>query len=405
MENRNISKQIQVVSVGPDVRVQGGVSRVIELISSRIPAHVRFRHVPTFTSYTGADGLDAAQRGSRLRQGLVFARAFARVLKAAVRRQTIFHVHFAVRGSLIRKGLLCAGLRTLRCTYVVHSHVGETNMFYPWVPQLCRRLILWGIGGADRFIVLTQFWRDYFASLLRLPPNRLLLLPNPANIPECVPDRLHRRGLRLLFLGRMSEMKGAFDSIRAFAQLPDEVRSHCSLTLAGDGEVDAVASLAAQSGCSERVSIRAWVGPKEVEALLRDSDLFLLPSYAEGMSMALIEAMSWALAVVTTDVGGAQAFLKHGNNGILLAPGDVTGISGAICELYHDPQKRVDLGTAARKTMRQFAIEGYMAKLSALYEELAGLQGREQAAPSSVASHARRFSPSPAKTQAVVKLD
>ncbi len=378
MGNRSMAKQIQVISVGPDIRVQGGISRVIEMISTRIPAQVRFRHVPTFTRYTGAEGLDPSERGSRFGQSLVFVRAFATVVKAAVGRRAVFHVHFAGRGSLIRKGLVCGVLRALRCTYAVHSHAAETCLFHPWVPQVCRRLLLWGVAGADRVIVLTQFWYDYYQSLLGLPASRLFLLPNPANLPETVPDRGHRATLKLLFLGRVGQRKGAFDLIRAFARLPEDVRCNCFLTLAGDGEVDAAVSLAAQTGCSGEVDIRGWVGPKEVEGLLRDSDVLLLPSHAEGMSMALIEAMSWALAVVTTNAGGAQAFLEHGHNSILVAPGDVEGIAHAISELYRDPRMRVALGVAARQTISQFSIENYMRRLTTLYEGLAGLRIGEQ---------------------------
>lgn len=378
MGNRNMAKQIYVISIGPDIHVQGGISRVIEMISTRIPAHVRFRHIPTFTRYTGAEDVDSSHRGSRLGQGLVFMLALARIVKAAIGRRAVFHVHFAGRGSLIRKGLLCGVLRTLRCRYAVHSHAAETSLFHPWVPPVCRRLLLWGVAGADRVIVLTQFWHDYYKSLLGVPASRLLLLPNPAELPEAVPNRLHQNPLKLLFLGRVGQRKGAFDLIRAFAELPGDVRSNCLLTLAGDGEIDAATTLATQNGCSGQVAIRGWVGPKEVEALLRDSDVLLLPSRAEGMSMALIEAMSWALAVVTTNAGGAQEFLEQGYNSILVAPGDVEAIGRAISLLYRDPETRVALGAAARETISQFSIERYMTRLMKLYEDLAAIQIGEQ---------------------------
>ena len=94
--------------------------------------------------------------------------------------------------------------------------------------------------------------------------------------------------------------------------------------------------------------------------------------------MALVEAMSWGLPVVTTGVGGAGEFLDEGRNCMLVTPGDIHGISNAISELARNPALRQRLGHAARETISQFSIDSYIVKLNEMYEELAsGLpQGR-----------------------------
>ncbi len=224
-------------------------------------AALTFVSSPRSPGIRGTRGLLASERGSKLVQAFIFLFAFAQVLILALGRRTVFHVHFAGGGSLLRKGIICVLLRSLRCQYAVHSHAADTNLFQPWLPSLCRRMLLWGIGGAGRVIVLTQFWHDYYSSLLALPASRLLLLPNPADLPHSMPDRSRREGLRLLFLGRIGTRKGAFDLIRAFAALPEEVRSRCHLTMAGDGETNEARALATQLGCSKRVTIPGWIGP------------------------------------------------------------------------------------------------------------------------------------------------
>jgi glycosyltransferase involved in cell wall biosynthesis len=364
-----MARTIRVANVGPGLSVQGGISRVIALISAHLPSHIGFRLISTFTRFTGDK--EATERGSRFGQGCVFLLAFTQVLVLALGRRTVFHVHFAGRGSLLRKGVICILLRSLRCQYVVHSHAADTNLFQPWLPQSCRRMILWGISGAGRVIVLTQFWHDYYSSVLGLPASRLLLLPNPADLPRVVPDRSRREGLRVLFLGRIGTRKGAFDLIRALAALPEDVRSRCHLTMAGDGEIPEAQTLAAQLGCLDLMTLPGWTGPATVERLLVESDVLVLPSYAEGMAMALIEAMSWGLPVVTTAVGGAGEFLVHGCNCMLVTPGDVQGISNAISELARTPALRQRLGNAARETMSQFSIDNYVLKLCGVYEGLA----------------------------------
>ncbi len=358
--------------------MKGGITRVIELIGAHLPGHICVRFIATFNCYTGDTEATRAERGSRFGQALVFLLAFVQTLIHALARRTIFHVHFAGRGSLLRKGVLCVMLRSLRCRYLVHSHAADTNLFSPWLPMACRRLILWGIGGAGRVIVLSQFWHDYYSSLLNLPAERVLLLPNPADLPKSIPDRSRRKGLRILFLGRVGMRKGAYDLIRAFAALPEGIRKCCHLTLAGDGDTDEARILAQELGCAQRVTMPGWVGKGAVERLLVDSDVLVLPSYAEGMAMTLVEAMSWGLPVVTTSVGGAGEFLEQGRNCLLVAPGDVGGIRDAIANLAGDPDYRLQLGLAGRVTISRFNIDTYISTLSALYEELAGNQHAKQ---------------------------
>jgi glycosyltransferase involved in cell wall biosynthesis len=366
-----MAQTIRVANVGPGLHVQGGISRVIALISAHLPRHIGFRLISTFTRFTGDKGATPSDRGSRIGQTCIFLLAFTQVTILALGRRSVFHVHFAGRGSLLRKGVICILLRSLRCQYVVHSHVADTNLFQAWLPETCRRIILWGIGGAGRVIVLTQFWQDYYSTLLALPVSRVVLLPNPADLPRSIPDRSKREGLRLLFLGRIGARKGAFDLIRALAALPEDVLSQCHLTMAGDGEIDGARSLAAQLRCLDHISLPGWTGPATVERFLIESDVLLLPSYAEGMAMALIEAMSWGLPVVTTSAGGAGDFLDQGRNCILVTPGDIQGIGNAISELARSPSLRQRLGSAARETMSQFSIDNYVLKLIEVYGELA----------------------------------
>jgi glycosyltransferase involved in cell wall biosynthesis len=366
-----MAKTIQVVSVGPALCVKGGISRVIELISAHLPAHICFRCIATFNRYTGDKGATRSERGSRLGQALIYVLAFFQTLLLALGRRTVFHIHFSGRGSLLRKGLICAMLRSLRCQYVVHSHAADTNLFPQWLPQSCRQPLLWGLKGAGRVIVLTQFWHDYYSSILHLSADRILLLPNPADLPKAIPDRSRHKQMRILFLGRIGVRKGAFDVIRAFALLPQDVKESCHLVMAGDGDTEEARTLAAEQGCLDRVSIPGWVGKGDVERLLVEADVLVLPSYAEGMAMALVEAMSWGLPVVTTSVGGAGEFLEQGSNCLLVTPGDVLGISEAIAGLARDPAYRLELGKAARHTVSRFSIDSYIRTLSGVFDELA----------------------------------
>jgi glycosyltransferase involved in cell wall biosynthesis len=84
--------------------------------------------------------------------------------------------------------------------------------------------------------------------------------------------------------------------------------------------------------------------------------------------MALLEAMSWGLPVITTPVGGIPRVIENEVNGLLLAPGDIEGLAAAIRRLLEDAELRERLGSAARATIEtHFSLPDAMDKLSRIY--------------------------------------
>ena len=108
-------------------------------------------------------------------------------------------------------------------------------------------------------------------------------------------------------------------------------------TIAGDGEVERMVRLCGALGLSARVSLPGWAGREAAAALLAQADMLVLPSYHEALPMAVIEALSWTIPVVTTPVGAVSEFLTDGLDALLVTPGDVPGIAGAIGRLLDDP--------------------------------------------------------------------
>jgi glycosyltransferase involved in cell wall biosynthesis len=95
--------------------------------------------------------------------------------------------------------------------------------------------------------------------------------------------------------------------------------------------------------------------------------VFILPSYNEGLPMALLEAMSWGLPVITTPVGGIPELVISGTNGLLVNPGDIAGLSAALQSLVASEQLRLQLGNAARATVMPFEIGKYFSQLASVY--------------------------------------
>jgi glycosyltransferase involved in cell wall biosynthesis len=178
-----------------------------------------------------------------------------------------------------------------------------------------------------------------------------------------------------LFLGHLLPDKGVYDLVKALASATERVPG-VNLVLGGVGEIDPVRALATQLGVQERVQTPGWLGPKDKKAALAASTIFLLPSYHEGMPMALLEAMSWGLPVIATPVGGIPQIVTPEVNGLLVAPGDVAGLAAAIVRLLEDPGLRTRLGEAARTTIENgFSLQEALTKLSTIYHRF-GLKKR-----------------------------
>ena len=280
----------------------------------------------------------------------------------------LVHVQTASRGSFWRKFVVCLLARAAGRPYLVHLHGGGFTRFYENESSpLGRRLIRSTLAHAALVIALSEEWRE---RLLKICPTaRVEVLHNAVAIPDTARlRRLEDHETTLLFLGHLLRDKGVYDLVRAFALIARRF-PRAKLVLGGVGNVDEVRKLAEQLEIQGRISCPGWLGPERKLAALASSTVFMLPSYAEGMPMALLEAMSWRLPVVTTPVGGIPRVIENEVNGLLLAPGDIEGLAAAIRRLLEDPALRERLGSAARATIEtHFSLPDALEKLSRIYQ-------------------------------------
>ncbi|MBI4736825.1 MAG: glycosyltransferase, partial [candidate division NC10 bacterium] len=111
----------------------------------------------------------------------------------------------------------------------------------------------------------------------------------------------------------------------------------------------------------------------DVESLLAIADLILLPSEEEAFGLAALEAMSCAVPVVATRVGGLPEVVEDGKNGFLLPPGDVEGMARACLDLLADPGRHGEFRTAARqRAVSHFDTSLIVPRYEAFYQEILG---------------------------------
>ncbi len=175
--------------------------------------------------------------------------------------------------------------------------------------------------------------------------------------------------VRLLCIGRLAEQKGQLVLIEALARAR-AARPELTLTLAGDGPMrGALEAAIAARGLGAAVAITGWVDEARVRAELAAHHALVLPSFAEGLPVVLMEAMAAARPVIATWVAGIPELVRPGSDGWLVPAGDAAALAAAMLELAAAPPARLAaMGAAARaRALARHDIDAAAERLAALF--------------------------------------
>jgi glycosyltransferase involved in cell wall biosynthesis len=269
--------------------------------------------------------------------------------------------------SFAEKGCMALFAKAAGLRVVIAPRSGFLEDHYNRYPLL-RRLIRRVFRETDVIICQSQYWMDAFTRM-GAEPSKCLVLKNwiDASIftpvhdldPNMVP-------LRIGFLAWVEESKGIFDLLAAVAATKHRGRK-VLLEVAGSGRDLAAAEIRAQQlGIAENVRFSGWVSGPEKLRFFSEQQMLALPSYAEGLPNAMLEAMAAGRPVISTTVGSIPDVLGSSKAGMLHAPGDVNGLIAAI-EFYDND--RAELAAAGRRARaviaRDHLIENASLKLQA----------------------------------------
>ncbi|MBL4811542.1 MAG: glycosyltransferase family 4 protein [Rhodobacteraceae bacterium] len=177
-----------------------------------------------------------------------------------------------------------------------------------------------------------------------------------------------RQGKNLLFVGRLAAVKGIPVLFEAL-QIALKTQPDLHLTLIGDGpERMALETEARQLGLSPSLSFVGYQSQTAVAKTLEDTDCLVLPSFAEGVPVVLMEAMAASVPVIATSVGGVGELVENKTNGILVAPGDAAALAEAIMIMLHPDAPRAEMGASGRaKVCADFELKVEAARLASLF--------------------------------------
>lgn len=374
---------------------EGGTTRRLELqVQDDEPAR-KPRAVWVSTSLSTRGGVSAYVRNMRNtdlwrdwnidhvathRNGSVMARIAQFVLgfgqftwRLASDRPQIAHIHMSSNGSFVRKFLMMWTAKAFRLPVILHIHGAEFNDFTDTAPQPISWLIRTSLEHADAVIALGNAWAT---ELHRIAPRaRVEVVPNAVR-PQRAVQQAVNGPIHVVFLGEVGERKGTFVLLEAWSKLIMHPGARpAKLTIAGDGRVDRARHLIAELGIEASVDVRGWLSEIDVAAILRNAQVLVLPSLQEGQPMAILEAMSRGICVVSTRVGGIPELLGD-TGGILVEPLDVDALASALFDVVNDSDARSCFGASAlRRIEDEFNITTAADRIDKLYRSV--VQRRE----------------------------
>lgn len=366
-----MEKVISVVMMGNAPSVRGGITSVI----SQLRRHpwekqgIRMEFIPTFRG------------GSRLSKVSYFAAAFCKLwYRLRKERVDVVHLHMSHNGSFWRKYLLHRLCGVYGVADIVHLHSSSLMEFYQNSSPAVRRRITRLFSQCAGVVVLGERWRQ---RVIQIAPEAVIYpLPNTVLIPPCSSQQqVHR--VTFLYLGVLVERKGVMDLLTAVAQLRREEAfdgSNAHFVIGGSGECEHEQQLrryAAEHELEDMVTFTGWLSPQHKEQQLLSSQVLVLPSYNEGLPVAVLEGISYGLAVVATDVGDVSQVVHDGENGFLFAPGDIEALKRCLRALMQS-SLRERMGAKSREMARQQLDErSYFARLAKIYAAAAEKRGEK----------------------------
>jgi len=280
-------------------------------------------------------------------------------LHSLTRKHVVLHVH-----RLLPEGWVGVQLKKrFGVPLVLTGHGGDV---YALMNRLeGRRLAREVLKIADTSIAVSQYISDI---MIKLGAPSVKVIPNGCDLEAFAPSTvIPKFGRRVLYVGRLEEPKGVIDLLRAFASIEPQIPGSV-LPYVGDGSARSQLERITSKARVANVRFMGRQPHTNIPAILRENDIFVLPSYAEGLPTALVEAMAVGLAIIATSVGGTPDLISHGTTGLLFPPGDIQKLANSMRLLLTDEWSQLKLRQCARdRVIKSYSWTAVADQLIRLY--------------------------------------
>jgi glycosyltransferase involved in cell wall biosynthesis len=280
------------------------------------------------------------------------------------RQPDILHVHSSHWYSFYQSSwyVLFASVMW-HCPVVLHVHGSSFDEFLETSSAPVRLLQSVVFRASDVVVALSDSWAELIES--HVDPQKVTVLHNAVDISEYDPS-FSVPPVRISFVSNHVRRKGVEELVNAVDQLAED--GLVDITIAGKGPLSHLVENLADS--REGVEYVGFVSEERKRKILEESMVYVLPTYAEGVPIAILEAMAGGNAIVSTDVGGIPSVVDD-DNGVLVKPGDDDELADALQSLLKEPSRVESMARESRHRVESsHSWEQVSDELTSLYYSL-----------------------------------
>jgi len=281
----------------------------------------------------------------------------------------IIHIHTSANLGFWEKGFFVLISKLLQKKVILHIHGSEFKEFCE--NSRLKQLIAFILKHSNAVIVLSDIWAKFIYQYSG--QKNIITIENGINLEPFYKCESSKDSIKILFVGALGRRKGLFTILESIKNFPELQVPRIKFYIIGKGLSEKEHLEVLNAFKKEKLPNVVFLGELSGEPkyeFYRKSDIFILPSFAEGFPIALLEAMASYLPIVSTKVGGIPDMI-HEENGILITPGNYKDLGIAIIKLINSEDLRVVTGSNNRKRVEKYYnLDQMIEKISKLYFKL-----------------------------------
>lgn len=355
--DKKISQHVVMTGVKYKDNHPGGISAVVQYWSAYID---NLQYYPTF------------QEGSKWLKLYTFISSYCKLYWKffSDKKIKIIHIHTAAGTDFKRSTKILQLAKMFNKKVILHSHASQFKVFYSSASKNEKDKIINTLKKADILIALSQSWKEWFVSI-GVQPNKIVILHNITAYPTILKNTKNaiiNRPIRYLFMGEIGQRKGVFDILKGLTNHREEVYDKIELRIGGNKMETELNKAITDGGLIDFVKFEGWVSGKKKIELLNWADVYILPSFNEGLPISILEAMSYKMPIISTPVGGIPEVVNN-KNGILVTPGNDEEIFSAIKFYIDNRQEIITQGCESYKKSRTYFPDYVLNHLKCIYKD------------------------------------